>query len=62
MARPIIERLADLRNEITRIRTRNSASELKSVPYQNCAMRERRAERLREIMDELRSLNEWKKP
>jgi hypothetical protein len=61
VARPIIEVLADLRQEITRIRTRNS-TELKSIPYQNCPMRERRAERLREIMDELRSLNEWKKP
>ena len=61
MARPIIQRLADLRQEITRIRTRNSL-ELKSSPYQTVAMRERSAERLREIMDELRSLNDWKKP
>jgi len=61
VARPIIQRLADLRQEITRIRTRNSL-ELKSSPYQNVAMRERSAERLREIMDELRSLNDWKKP
>jgi len=62
VARPIIQRLADLRQEITRIRTRNS-SEFESVPYQNRgAVQQRRAERLREIMDELRSLNEWKKP
>lgn len=61
MPRPITERLAELRKEIAQIRTRNP-SELMSVPYQHReASRQRQAERLKEIMDELRSLTQWKK-
>jgi hypothetical protein len=37
--------------------------ESRSAPYQNRdAMRQRRPERLKEIMAELRTLTEWKKP
>ena len=60
MARPIIERLVELRKEIAQIRTQRS--QLTSVPYQHReAMRQRQEERLKEIMDELQSLTLWKK-
>lgn len=62
MARPITERIAELRKEIAQISTLNRL-ESRSVPYQDReAMRQRREERLKEIMDELRSLTNWKKP
>ena len=62
MVRPITERLAELRKEIADIRTQN-ASEWSLMPYQDReAIKQRRAERLKEIMEELRSLNRWKEP
>ena len=62
MARLIAERIAELRKEIDQIQALN-ARESNSDPYENReAMKQRRAERLREIMAELRALIEWKKP
>ena len=61
MARLIAERIAQLRKE-AQIQAMN-ARESNSDSYENReAMRQRRAERLQEIMDELRALMEWKKP
>jgi hypothetical protein len=61
MIRPIAERLAELRKEIAEIRTQNGV-DWSLLPYQDRkARKQRREERLREIMEELRSLNQWKK-
>jgi hypothetical protein len=62
MARPIAERIAEMRKEIAHIQALNKI-ESRSAPYQNReAVWQRRAERLKEIMAELRTLTEWKKP
>jgi hypothetical protein len=62
MIRPIAERLAELRKEIAEIRTQNGVDWSLS-PYQDRgARKQRREERLSEIMEELRSLNQWKQP
>jgi uncharacterized membrane protein YccC len=62
MTRPIAEGIAELRREIANIQALNNM-ESSSSPYQNReAERQRRAERLHEIMAELRALTEWKKP
>ena len=62
MARLIAERIAEMRKEIASIQALNKM-ESRSAPYQNRqAVRQRRAERLKEIMAELRTLTEWKKP
>jgi hypothetical protein len=62
MARPITKRIAELRKEITQIQAVNR-SESMTLPYQERgARKERRAERLKEIMAELRALSDWKKP
>jgi hypothetical protein len=51
-----------LRKEIAHIQALNDM-ESRSAPYQNRdVVRQRRAERLKEIMAELRTLTEWKKP
>jgi len=61
MARPITERIAELRKEIAEILSANRLASI-SVPYQDReAMKQRRAERLQEIMAELRTPTEWKK-
>jgi hypothetical protein len=60
MAPPITQRLAELRKEIAEISTQIHSQ---SVPYQHReALRQRQEERLKEIMEELRSLTQWKKP
>jgi hypothetical protein len=62
MIRTIAERLAELRKEIAEIRTENGV-DWSLLPYQDReARKQRREERLREIMEELRSLNQRKKP
>ena len=62
MARPITERIAELRKEIAQIQALNNM-ESSSVSYQDReAMKQRRAERLQEILAELRTLTDWKKP
>jgi chromosome segregation ATPase len=61
MARPITQRIAELRKEIAEISARIHSEP--SVPYQHRdALRQRQEERLKEIMEELRSLTQWKKP
>ena len=51
----IAERIAELRKEIAQIQALND-TESRSAPYQNRdAVRQRRAERLKEIMAELRT-------
>jgi len=53
-----IERISELRKEIAKIQ-----SSISPFPYQERgAMKQRLAERLREIMDELRALTESNKP
>jgi hypothetical protein len=60
MDRLVIERIAKLRKEIAHIQALNN---MRSAPYENReAVRRRRAERLRKIMDEIRALIEWKQP
>lgn len=61
MIRPITERLVELRKEIAEIRMQKGVDR-SLLPYQDReASKQRREERLREIMEELRSLNQWKK-
>lgn len=61
MTRPIPERIAELRAEIAQISLQNRVDST-VVPYQDReVMRQRRAERLQEIMVELRALTERKK-
>jgi hypothetical protein len=56
MARLITERIAELRKEIAEIQAANHLASI-SIPYQDReAMKQRREERLKEIMKELRSL------
>jgi hypothetical protein len=56
MARLITERIAELRKEIVEIQSANHLASI-SIPYQDReAMKQRREERLKEIMKELRSL------
>jgi hypothetical protein len=58
----IRERVEALRREIAELKMLNLANSQKSLT-DPCAMsdRERREERLREIMEELRSMTEWKR-
>jgi hypothetical protein len=61
MVRLITERIAELRKEIAQIQALNS-QESKAVHYQEReAMKQRRADRLQEIMAELSTLTDWKK-
>jgi len=63
MALPITERIAELRKEIAKIQSANRLASTSLLPYQDReAMKQRRAERLQEIMAELGTLAEWKKP
>jgi len=62
MALPITERIAELRKEIAEIQSANRLASTSLLPYQDReAMKLRRAERLQEIMAELRTLIDWKK-
>jgi hypothetical protein len=61
MARPVTERIAELRKEIAELLAANRLASISPVPYQDReAMKERREERLRGIMEELRALKSEK--
>ena len=63
MALPISERIAELRKEMAEILSANRMASTSLLPYQDReAMKQRRAERLQEIMADLCTLTEWKKP
>jgi hypothetical protein len=62
MARPIAERIPELRKEIAHIQTRNNMESGYASYHTRQAESQRRAQRLQEIMAELRTLTEWKKP
>jgi|KBSMisStandDraft_5_1062788.scaffolds.fasta_scaffold1020117_2 hypothetical protein len=62
MARPIAERIPELRKEIANIQELNHTGPKSYAHYQiREDERQRRAQRLQEIMAELRRLTEWKK-
>ena len=63
MQQPVKERIAKLREEIAQIREANHQClhEGKKSPA-TAPDHERRRERLKEILDELASLTEWKEP
>jgi hypothetical protein len=63
MQQPVKERIAKLREEIAQIRTANRLylQERKRKP-QAAPEHERRLQRLKEILNELASLTEWKEP
>jgi hypothetical protein len=61
MKLPVQERVRKLREEITAINLANRAYIIKnSKDAASASEHERRLQRLQEIMDELRSLTEWK--
>jgi hypothetical protein len=62
MARPIGERIVELRKEIANIQALNNMESGYASYHTREAERQRRAQRLQEIMAELRTLTEWKKP
>jgi hypothetical protein len=61
MPRPIQERIADLRKEIAAINEENLKHVQGGKKPPGAADQERRLQRLQEILDELRSLTDWKK-
>ncbi len=62
MQRPIGERLKELREEIASIRNANQLYIQAGKKVLDAAEQERRIQRLQEILDELMSLTDWKKP
>ena len=59
----IRERVEELRREIAEIQKLNLAFlQMPRPDFMAMNDHERRQQRLREIMDELRSMNDWKKP
>lgn len=60
---PVKERIAKLREEIAEIREANRLYQQggKRVPGSS-SEQERRVQRVKEILDELMSLTDWKKP
>jgi hypothetical protein len=59
----ITQRIAELRKEIAKIQAANRLASSSLLPSQDLeAMKQSRAERLEEIMAELRTLAEWKEP
>ena len=58
----IRERVEALRREVAEIQTLNLYYSQKPRPVMAEGDHERRQERLKEIMDELRSMTDWKKP
>jgi hypothetical protein len=59
----IRERVEELRREIAEIQKLNLAYLQRPRPdFSAMSDQERRDQRLREIMDELKSMTEWKKP
>jgi hypothetical protein len=63
MPRPVKERIAKLREEIAQIREANRLHVQGGNKRPGAAPdQERRLQRLQEILDELMSLTDWKKP
>jgi hypothetical protein len=62
MPRPIKERIAKLREEIARISEANRLYLQDGKKTPGAPDQERRLQRLQEILDELMSLTDWKKP
>jgi len=62
MPRPIRERLAKLREEIAQISEANRLYLRDGKKPPSAPDHERRLQRLQEILDELMSLTDWKKP
>ena len=62
MQQPVKERVSKLREEIAAIRHANKLYMQGAKSYVGAADHERRLERLQEILDELISLTDWKKP
>ena len=62
MPRPIKERIAKLREEIAQISKANREYLQEGKKPPGAPDQERRLQRLQEILDELMSLTDWKKP
>ena len=62
MLEPVKERVSNLREEIAEIRKANQIYMEGAKSYSATADHERRLQRLQEILDELMSLTDWKKP
>ena len=62
MARPIAERIVELRRRNREDQALNNMESGYASYHTREAERQRRAQRLQEIMAELRTLTEWKKP
>jgi hypothetical protein len=62
MPQPIKERIARLREEIAQISAANREYMKGGKKIPGLADHERRLQRLQEILDELMSLTDWKKP
>jgi hypothetical protein len=62
MPRPIKKRIAKLREEIAQISEANREYLRGGKKLPGAPDHERRLQRLQEILDELRSLTDWKKP
>jgi len=62
MPRPIKERIAKLREEIAQISAANRQYLEGGKKIPGASDHERRLQRLQEILDELMSLTDWKKP
>jgi len=62
MQNPVIERIAKLRDEIAQISEENRLfSQSRSKVLGAVSDQDRRRQRLREILDELAALTDWKK-
>jgi len=62
MQQPVKERIAKLREEIAQIREANRQYLQGGKKIPGAPDQERRLQRLQEILDELLSLTDWKKP
>ena len=62
MQQPVKERIAKLREEIAQIREANRQYLKGGKKPPGAPDQERRLQRLQEILDELMSLTDWKKP
>jgi len=62
MPRPVKERIAKLREEIAQISEANRQYVQGGRKVPGAPDQERRLQRLQEILDELMSLTDWKKP
>jgi hypothetical protein len=62
MPRPVKERIAKLREEIAQISEANRQYVQGGKKIPGAPDQERRLQRLQEILDELMSLTDWKKP